>query len=92
MIEGTGAFNIAYGRWHLLNYVAHYNIKSARMDINRDPDFSDLENPDLGPRFGIPIWDPDLGPRFGTPIWDPDLGPRFGTRFETPIWDPDLGP
>jgi hypothetical protein len=28
------------------------------------------------------IWNPDLGPRFGTPIWDPDLvgdmGPRFG--------------
>jgi hypothetical protein len=23
---------------------------------------------DLGPQFGIPIWDSDLGPRFETPI------------------------
>jgi hypothetical protein len=34
------------------------------MEINRDPDFSDLENPDLGPRFGTPIWDPNLGPQY----------------------------
>jgi hypothetical protein len=48
-------------------------------------------DPDLGPRFGTPIWtpiwDPDLGPRFGTPIWDPNLKPRFGTLS----WDLDLG-
>jgi hypothetical protein len=54
----------------LLIYVAHYNMQST---------FGDPDDPDLGPRFGTPIWDPDLGPRFGTPIWDPDLGPQFGT-------------
>jgi hypothetical protein len=34
----------------------------------------DLGHPDLGPRFGTPVWDPDLGPQFGTLILDFDLG------------------
>jgi hypothetical protein len=57
---------------------------------------NDLE-PNIGLKFGTPIWDPDLGPRFGTPIWDPDLGPPIwdpdlGPRYGSPIWDPDLRP
>jgi hypothetical protein len=35
---------------------------------------------------------PNLGPRFGTPIWDPDLGPLFGPQVWTPILDPQYGP
>jgi hypothetical protein len=45
-------------------------------------------DPDLGPRFGTPIWDPDLGPH----VLDPDLGPRFGTPIWGVIWDLHLGP
>jgi hypothetical protein len=39
--------------------------------------------PDMGPRFGTPIWE---RPQFGTPIYDFDLGhPHLGPRFGTPI-------
>jgi hypothetical protein len=84
-------YAVLYPVSNLISIVCNLNMRAyhhpnswARAQIYAQTKSRFSRDPDLGPRFGTPIWDPDLGPRFETLIWDPDLGPQF----RTPICDP----